>query len=170
MLPLLLASLPFGCNPKVPLPAAAPPPATLVALQTAAVTSADKEVILRVVAGAEVRPCFEALLLRSPTSYGEVLVEFTIGPDGVVSAARSTFATLGDSEAEACVAAAVGAVPFPNRDTPITVLYPFLLLTERTPPEVARALRDRYGLLPEHERDPGSAPDDPPPPGVVVVW
>lgn len=160
----------LACNPKVKLPPPAPPGATVVSLQTTAVTTADKESILRTVATASVTPCFEALLLRAPTAFGEVLVRFTIAPDGTVSDARPDFATLGDHDAETCVADAVRAVKFPNRDKEITVVYPFLLLTERTPPEVSRTLRDRYGLLSESERNPGTAPDDPPPPGIVVVW
>lgn len=170
MLASLLLTLLAGCNPPVKVPPAPPPRATVVSLQTSAVTSADKEAILRTVAAADARPCFEALLLRSPTTYGEVLVQFTIAPDGTVSDTRPEFATLGDPDAERCVAESVRAVRFGNRDTAITVLYPFLLLTERTPPEVGRALRDRYGLIPESERNPGSAPDDVPPPGIVVVW
>jgi hypothetical protein len=166
----LLAFLVAGCNPKVALPPPAPAQATLISLETSAVTTADKETILRVVATAAARPCFEALLLRAPTAYGEVLVAFTIAPTGRVSSSRPQFGTLGDPEAEQCIADAVAAVAFPTRDIEITVLYPFLLLTERTPPEVARSLRDRYGLLTEAERHPGSAPDDLPPPGVVVVW
>ncbi len=144
--------------------------ATLVELQTSAVNSAEKEAILRAVSTAAVRPCFEALLLRSPLAYGDVVVEFTVGVDGLVSASRPQFSTLGDADAELCVAEAVRPVVFRKRDNPITVLYPFLLLTERTPPEVARALRDRYGLLPEAEADPTGDPLQPPPPGVVVVW
>jgi hypothetical protein len=167
---LRLVALLAACNPKVPAPPPVAPPATLVSLQSSAVSSSDKEVVLRVLASTEVRPCFEALLLRSPTAYGDVAVQFTIGSDGTVTEARPQFATLGDAEAEACVAASVQALRFPNRDMPITVLYPFVLITERTPAEVGRALRDRYGLLPENEKDPGSGPNDPPPPGVVVVW
>ena len=83
----------LACNPKVKLPPPAPPGATVVSLQTTAVTTADKESILRTVATASVTPCFEALLLRAPTAFGEVLVRFTIAPDGTVSDARPDFAT-----------------------------------------------------------------------------
>lgn len=159
-----------GCAPK-PVPPPPPPGAgTLVELSTGTVSSADRDEILRRVATAPVRPCFEALLSGHPTAYGEVVVRFTIGVTGAVEAAAADFATLGDTEAEACVAAAVRTVAFPNRDTPITVLYPFLLVTERTPPEIVRALKTRYGLLNEAETDVSGDPRTPPPPGVVVLW
>jgi hypothetical protein len=87
-----------------------------------------------------------------------------------VESAAVAFATLGDDTAAQCAADAVKAVAFPTRDTPITIVYPFLLLTERTPPEVARALKDRYGLLSAEERKIPEDPKTPPPPGVIVVW
>lgn len=165
--PLLLLA---ACAPKPPPPAPPLGHGTVVQLESAGVAAAEKAAVLRALQGAEVRPCFEALLARTPEAYGEVVVRFTVGTGGGVTDAAAQFSTLADSEADGCVAAAVRATPFPNRDTPITVVYPFLLLTERTPPEVARALRDRYGLLPEHEKDPSGDPRTPIPPGIVVVW
>lgn len=159
----------LACAPKPP-PPPLPGTGTVVQLDTTGVSTADKAAVVRALEGAAVRPCFEALLARAPQAYGEVVVRFTVGPGGVVTEAAPTFATLGDDEAAACVATAVQGVRFPDRDIPITVVYPFLLLTERTPPEVSRALRDRYGLLPEAEKDPGSDPRSPVPPGIVVVW
>ncbi len=159
-----------ACAPKHPT--ATPPPgtATLVQLDTGGARSVEKEAILRALQATAARPCFETLLAANPLAYGEVVVRFTVGPGAAVTEAAPAFSTLGDAAADQCVADAVRAVPFPNRDTAITVLYPFLLLTERTPAEVARALRDRYGLLPENEKDPGSEPGSPIPPGLVVVW
>ncbi|GDX83810.1 hypothetical protein LBMAG42_56210 [Deltaproteobacteria bacterium] len=169
MIGALLALL-VGCAPR-PVPPPPPPGAgTVVELSTGAVSTADRDTILRIVGTAAVRPCFEALLAGRPTAYGEVVVRFTIGSAGAVEAAAADFATLGDVDAEACVAAAVRAVNFPNRDTPITVLYPFLLVTERTPPEIVRALKARYGLLSEAETTVSGDPRTPPPPGVLVLW
>lgn len=165
---ILLAAL-VACAPKAP-PAPLPGTGTVVQLDTEGVSTAQKAAMLRALEGAAVRPCFEALLARAPQAYGEVVIRFTVGPGGLVTDASPTFSTLGDDEAARCVAEAVRAVVFPDRDIPITVVYPFLLLTERTPPEVSRALRDRYGLLPESERDPGTDPRSPVPPGIVVVW
>ncbi len=156
----------------VPKPVAPPPlgNATLVQLDTGGALSAEREAVLRALRAADVRPCFEALLAANPLAYGEVVVRFTVGPGVAVTEAAPAFSTLGDAATDQCVADAVRGVPFPNRDTAITVLYPFLLLTERTPLEVGRALRDRYGLLPENEKDPGSEPGSPVPSGLVVVW
>ena len=160
----------LGCAPR-PVPPPPPPGAgTVIELETGTVSTADRDTILRLVATAPVRPCFEALLAGRPTAYGEVVVRFTIGTTGIVEAAAADFATLGDADSESCVAASTRAVAFPNRDTPITVLYPFVLVTERTPPEVVRALKARYGLLSEAETTVSGDPRTPPPPGVLVLW
>lgn len=165
-----LLALLVGCAPR-PVPPPPPPGAgTVIELTTGTVSTADRDAILRLVATAPVRPCFEALLSGHPTAHGEVVVRFTIGASGAVEAAAPDFATLGDADAEACVASAVRAVAFPNRDMPITVLYPFLLVTERTPPEIVRALKARYGLLSEAETTVSGDPRTPPPPGVLVLW
>ena len=105
-----------------------------------------------------------------PTAHGEVVVRFTIGVAGIVEDSVASFGTLGDGDAEACVAQSVFAIHFASRPEALTVWYPFLLITDRTPPEVARAIKDRYGLLPEKEAEAHGDPRTPPPPGIVVVW
>ncbi len=165
---MLLALWALACVPKAP--PAATPSATVVQLDTGGVSAPDRDAILRAVATAAVRPCFEALLGRDPTRYGEVVVRFSITAAGTVDSTAPEFSTLGDDAAASCVAEAVKGVAFPPRDASISVLYPFLLLTERTPPEVARALKDRYGLLTDADRKIADDPRTPPPPGVVVVW
>ena len=169
MTPLLLA-LSGACAPKAIPPLPPPGAGTVVELTTTAISTADKDAILRTVATAAVRPCFETLIAAHPSVYGEVVVRFTVPPSGAVEGAAADFSTLGDAAADACIAAAVKAVPFQRRDMPITVLYPFLLLTERTPPEVARALKSRYGLLSEAETAVEGDPRVPAPPGVIVLW
>lgn len=169
-LPVATLLLLDACAPKRPAPTPPPGNATLVQLDTGGVLSAEKQAILLALGATDARSCFEGLLAANPLAYGEVVVRFTVGPGIAVTEAAPAFSTLGDAATDQCVADAVRAVPFPNRDTAVTVLYPFLLLTERTPLEVARALRDRYGLLPDRERSPGTEPGSPVPPGLVVVW
>lgn len=166
----LVLALSGGCAPK-PIPPPPPPGSgTVVELTTNAISTADHDAILRAVSSAAVRPCFEALIAARPTLYGEVVVRFTVAPTGGVEWAEPDFSTLGDAVADTCIAEAVKAVPFAVRDMPITVLYPFLLLTERTPSEVARALKSRYGLLSESEATVDGDPRIAPPPGVIVLW
>ncbi len=169
MPPVLLASW-LGCAPKPAPPEPGPGLATLVELQSSAVAAVDRQAISTAVATAPVRPCFEGLLARAPTANGEVIVEFTVGTAGLVTDSVASFSTVGDDEAAACVADAVRRVQFPTRAEPLSVRYPFLLVTDRTPPEVARALKARYGLLPASDIDPSGDPRSPVPPGVVVVW
>lgn len=142
----------------------------LVELQTGSTAAADRTELLGRLATAPVRACFESLLARAPLAHGEVVVAFTIGTDGKVSESRPDFATLADPEAEQCVADAVRQVSFTPRDASLSVLYPFVLITERTPLEVARALKLRYGLLPKEEANPSGDPRVLPPPGIVVIW
>lgn len=159
-----------GCVPKAPSPAVQAPSVTLVEMQTSDVAVSEKSAITSVLSQAVVRPCFETLLAAKPNASGEVVVRFTIGTSGIVEEAVPAFATLGDADAESCVAAAVRQLQFPGRSEPLTVRYPYLLITERTPAEVARALKERYGLLAGNELDPSGDPRTPPPPGIVVVW
>lgn len=159
-----------GCVPKAPSPAVQTPGVTLVEMQTGDVAVGEKAAITSVLSQAAVRPCFESLLAAKPDAHGEVVVRFTIGTSGIVEESVPAFGTLGDGDAEACVAAAVGALQFPGRTEALTVRYPYLLITERTPPEVARALKERYGLLSGQELDPSGDPRTAPPPGIVVVW
>ncbi|MBM4390049.1 MAG: AgmX/PglI C-terminal domain-containing protein [Deltaproteobacteria bacterium] len=160
----------LACAPKEVPPEPPRGVATVVEMQASEAASADRQAITEAVATTPVRPCFEALLARTPAAHGEVVVEFTVGTAGLVTESRAAFATLGDDEAAACVADAVRRVQFPPRGEELGVRYPFVLITDRTPPEVARALKARYGLLPERELDPSGDPRAPIPPGVVVVW
>ena len=170
-MPLLLTLAATACSPKAPpsLPVT-PGPATLVEMTTADVAVSEKTALYAALASAPIKPCFEALLAQNPNANGEVVVRFTIGTAGLVEESVAAFATLGDATAESCVANAVRTLQFATRTEPLTVRYPFLLVTDRTPPEVARALKQRYGLLPDQETDPSGDPRLPPPPGVVVVW
>ena len=158
-----------GCVPHPSAPAR-PTGATVVTLNTGSVTAPDREAILAAVATAGVTPCYAELLGRNPAAYGDVVVRFTITPEGQAVEPATDFSTLADDTATDCILAAVAAVPFPHRDIRITVVYPFVLLTERTPPEVARALRDRYGLLSPSEKAIPDDPRSPVPAGVIVVW
>jgi hypothetical protein len=167
---LVVAVFGLGCAPKIEVAPAEAPGVTLLELSTTGVAAGDRAAVTAAMQTAPVKPCFEALLAHSPRASGEVVVDFTISSSGIVESARPSFGTLGDAEAESCVAGAVQSVVFPARATPLSVRYPFLLITERTPPEVARALKDRYGLLPKNDLDPGGDPRTPPPPGIVVVW
>ncbi len=160
----------LACAPKEIPPEPPKGVATVVEMQTSEVASADRQAITAAVATAPIRPCFESLLARAPGAHGEVVVEFTVGTAGLVTASVPAFATLGDDEAATCVADAVRRVQFPTRADELSVRYPFVLITDRTPPEVSRALKSRYGLLPENELDPSGDPRAPIPPGVVVVW
>lgn len=167
LLPLL-----FACAskkaPETPPPA---PVAGLVEVSGVTARVPVREQLLRTLATATVAPCYEAALARDPRAYGEVVVEFTAGADGAVAEAGVHLSTLGDAAAETCVVDAVRALAFPGVTADrLTVVYPFVFASDATPPEVARALKVRYGLLPaEPEGDPTN-PKAETPSGVVYLW
>jgi hypothetical protein len=130
-----------------------------------------REQLLRTLATAAVAPCYEAALGRDPRLYGELVVELSIQADGRVVDASARLSTLGDAEAEACTLGAVRALSFPGvTQGTLTVVYPFVFTSDATPPEVARALKQRYGLLPPESDERMVDPRDDAPPGVVYLW
>lgn len=163
-----------ACAPKKPPVEVAPPPAPaagLVEVTGMAVKADPKDLLRRTLATAVVGPCYEAALSRDPRRYGEVVVRFTALADGKVEDAGVHLSTLGDDAAEACVLDAVRALVFPGVTTDrLTVVYPFLFASDATPPEVARSLKVRYGLLAsEPEGDPTN-PKEATPAGMVYLW
>ncbi|MDP2315906.1 MAG: AgmX/PglI C-terminal domain-containing protein [Pseudomonadota bacterium] len=170
---LLCAAL-VACAPKVPPVEVAPPPAPsagLVEVTGMAAKAAPKELLRRVLATAAVGPCYEAALARDPRLYGEVVVRFTALADGRVEGVDVHLSTLGDAAAEACVLDAVRVLPFPGVTTDrLTVVYPFLFTSDATPPEVARALKVRYGLVPTDPGGDSTNPKDETPEGMIYLW
>ena len=90
--------------------------------------SLDKNIIRRFVRRQlpRVRYCYEKRLLERPTLAGTVRVTFTIDETGAVQGVRA--GGLGDREVEDCIAAAVGAIQFPEpTGGSVSVRYPFTL-------------------------------------------
>jgi outer membrane biosynthesis protein TonB len=68
--------------------------------------------------------CYEKKLLEQPKLAGKVTAEFTIGANGVVSAAAATGL---DDEVAACVASVIKAIEFPKpKGGDVRVSYPFI--------------------------------------------
>jgi TonB family protein len=164
--------LAWGCAARAPAPAAMPlPNVGVVTLDGVPAAMNERDAVRAALSAAPVSRCYEALLTRMPDAAGDVVVRFRIGAAGNVEGSAVQHATLGDDEAARCVADAVRTVQFraPSR-AGLTVVYPFLFTSSATPPEVARALRVRYGLEPEV---PSGDPLDPkaePVPGTVTLW
>lgn len=136
-----------------------------------AAKAAPEEQLRRTLATAVVGPCYEAALTRDPGLYGEVVVRFTALADGKVDDAGVHLSTLGDAVAEACVLDAVRRLSFPGVTTDrLTVVYPYLFASDATPPEVARALKVRYGLLAADPAGDPTNPKDETPAGMVYLW
>ncbi len=121
-------------------------------------------------AGVPVAPCYAALLARDPAAYGEVVVEVVVGRDGVVTEGRVHFTTLAE-EAAGCVVDVVRGQRLPPAPQDgFVVRYPYLFSSTATPPEIARAMRVRYGLEPAIPTGNPEDPKAPRPAGVVTTW
>jgi hypothetical protein len=96
--------------------------------------------------------CYGAALLRGPDLHGEVIVRFSIAADGSAQTVVTGLTTIGDLEMVQCVEGVVSQLEFPapSRDA-LTVRYPFVFTSDRTPSEVTRTLLLRYGLTEEAE-------------------
>jgi TonB family protein len=90
----------------------------------------DKEIIRRVVRQhlSEVRYCYEKALAKDPALEGRVLIRFTVGEDGHVSASELRESSLPDSQVGQCVADAIERWVFPRGACRglVTVSYPFV--------------------------------------------
>ena len=81
------------------------------------------------------RACYEAGLAENPTLAGRVSVDFVIGKDGLVAAARDGASELGDEglfgarseSVRACIVRAFSALEFPSAACTIRVTYPLAL-------------------------------------------
>lgn len=116
------------------------------------------------------RPCYEAALGRDPRAAGEVVVRVVLGDAGGVAGVEGVLSTL-DEVAAACVADAAKGLRFsPSLRPGYAVVYPYVFVTGSTPPEVARALKLRYGLVEEDLDASLTDPKKRAPPGVVVTF
>ena len=79
-------------------------------------------------------------------SKGELMTMVKFGAESIF---KATGGTITDEDMQACVLDKAKALEFPalSRDG-IKASYPYLFTTDRTPPEVVRALKVRHGLIP----------------------
>jgi len=89
----------------------------------------DREVIASVIRRHinEVRYCYERQLAQEPELEGDLVVRFTIQPDGVIGAVEIT--TGMHQEVDACVATRIRAWTFPAASGVTVVNYPFVFAT-----------------------------------------
>lgn len=91
----------------------------------------DRDIIRRIVRAHinEVRFCYATGLARRPKMRGRVVVRFTIGPNGRVSASKVARSSLRDKRVASCISAAVRRWKFPKPQGggDVVVTYPFVL-------------------------------------------
>lgn len=100
--------------------------------------SMDKDIIRRVVRShlSEVKRCYEAGLGRDPSLTGRVAIQFTIGPEGAVTAAKVHTSDVKDAAVGDCIASAIRTWVFPKPEGGgnVVVSYPFLLAPDTSDP------------------------------------
>lgn len=103
-------------------------------------------------AAVDAQDCYIEELERTPGAYGDLVFLATVGADGGVSKVEVALSTL-SRDMDRCVAEVVAALQFPApKASGLTLRYPMVFTTDMTPPEVARALMLKHGLLdPEDE-------------------
>jgi hypothetical protein len=81
------------------------------------------------------RLCYEQGLRKNPKLEGRVVVKFTIGKDGAVTAVSDNGSTMPDKDVTACVAKAFFGLSFPQPEGGIVVVsYPLQFNTADDPP------------------------------------
>ena len=90
----------------------------------------DKDIVRRIVRAHinEVRSCYAAGLVRSPSLAGRVEIDFTISAKGKVDSATVASSTLADARVGECIAKATKRWTFPQPKTAsVAVTYPYEL-------------------------------------------
>jgi TonB family protein len=79
----------------------------------------------------EVRYCYESAMLRTPDIEGKLLVAFTIGGQGAVTAADVKQSTLPDPRLDDCILRRLVSwkFPKPRGGVDVAVTYPFIFKT-----------------------------------------
>jgi TonB family protein len=135
----------FGRDALVPDGAATPGASPAVAGSSNLTGSLDKEIIRRIIRRHinEVKHCYEEELTSRPVLGGRILVRFTIGPSGQVTASELESSTMDNPSVEACTVAALRRWEFPKPlgGGNVVVTYPFVL-TPGNPIPVAPAGHD----------------------------
>jgi hypothetical protein len=115
-----------------------------------AASRSERDLILRVLQTSQpaAQACYAKAIHRDPSLYGDLVARVDIGGDGTVSSAAIARTTLHDQEIGDCVVAALRVLQFPApaRDT-LVVSYPYVFVSDLTPPEVVRALYIKYGFI-----------------------
>jgi hypothetical protein len=88
----------------------------------------DKEIVRRVVRHHidEMKSCYERELVKNRRLRGEAMFQFTISPDGLVTAARLQRSTLRSPRTAGCVVAAIRTWQFPHPLEPHDVAVSYL--------------------------------------------
>jgi len=95
----------------------------------------DKEAIARVIRSqlGQIRYCYERQLSANPDLYGKILVKFTIGAAGAVTAQSIGNTSLNNAMVEGCILRRIAGwqFPTPKGGTNVLVSYPFLFKSTR---------------------------------------
>jgi hypothetical protein len=91
--------------------------------------SIDREAVAKVINShlQEVHACYERALLKDPGLAGKVVLEWTIGGAGRVTAAKTKSSTLNNASVEACILNSLKGWAFPTPKGGVVIIsYPFI--------------------------------------------
>jgi outer membrane biosynthesis protein TonB len=91
--------------------------------------SIDREAVAKVINShlQEVHACYERALLKDPGLAGKVVLEWTIGGNGRVAAAKTKSSTLNNASVEACILNSLKGWAFPAPKGGVVIIsYPFI--------------------------------------------
>lgn len=95
----------------------------------------DKEIIARYIKSqlGQIRYCYERQLSANPDLYGKIMVKFTIGSAGSVTAQAIGNTSLNNAMVEGCILRRIAGwqFPTPKGGTKVMVTYPFLFKSNR---------------------------------------
>ena len=124
---------PGSLGPGSSAPGSNAPGSQVPTVPATAKGSLDKELIRGTIRQhiAEVKHCYEMALLKNALLEGRVMVEFTIGLEGKVTAAAVSASTLNHPGPEICIRDAVASWTFPKPQGGVVVVnYPFVFKPE----------------------------------------
>jgi hypothetical protein len=124
-----------------------PAPDNQAAINT---TRTERDDILDVLKSSQpaAQACYADGVDRNPSLHGDLVARIDIVSDGSVGAVVVTRTTLHDDGVGSCVVAALQSLSFPAPSKEaLVVSYPYVFVSDLTPPEIVRALYIKYGFI-----------------------
>ncbi len=128
--------------------------------EVAEANATERDEVLEVLHSSQpsAQTCYAEGVQRDPSLYGDLVARIEVSGDGTVTSVRTVLNTVRDEVVTGCVLEALQALSFPEPSKdPLVLKYPYVFVSDLTPPEVVRALYIEYGFI---DPDDEVSPDD----------